>query len=353
MNTRESVKNYYGKVLTKTSDLKTSCCTTTASPTSEIRKLQNNIHDDVAQRYFGCGLIYPNHLEGMRVLDLGCGTGRDVFVLSQLVGPDGFVVGVDMTDEQLDVGRKHIQWHTERFGFPQPNVVFRQGFIEELGMLDLSEGSFDVIVSNCVINLSTDKKSVFEGVFKLLAEGGEMYFSDIYADRRVPEHLSQNAILYNECLGGALYQQDFKTLVQEVGFQDPRLVESNSISLSEEELERIAGYINFHSETYRLFKIGALEPTREDYGQAVIYKGSNNHNSVFNLDKEHLLERNRVTPVCGNTWSILHQSRFRQDFEFIGDFSNHFGSFDSRAIRASQTIAKPSGAKIQSTNTCC
>ena len=259
MNTRESVKNYYGKILTNTSDLKTNCCKTATSPSPEITDLLANIHDDVTQRYFGCGLIHPDKLEGMRVLDLGCGSGRDVFMLSQLVGPDGLVVGIDMTEEQLEVGRKHINWHTKRFGFSQPNVVFRKGYIEELEMLNLPENSFDVIVSNCVINLSTDKKAVFQGAFKLLSEGGEMYFSDVYADRRVPESLGQNPMLYNECLGGALYKKDFATLVRGAGFVDPRLVESKPISLSERELIIATGQINFYSETYRLFKIDSLE----------------------------------------------------------------------------------------------
>ena len=352
MNTRESVQNYYGKILTRTSDLKTNCCTTEVSPSSQIKNLLANIHDDVTQRYFGCGLVYPEKLEGMRVLDLGCGSGRDVFVLSQLVGENGLVVGVDMTDEQLEVGRKHTNWHTERFGFAKPNVVFKKGYIEELGMLNFPENSFDVIVSNCVINLSQNKQSVFEDAFKLLSEGGEMYFSDVYCDRRVPDSVAQNPVLYNECLGGALYQGDFATLVRAAGFKDPRLVESNPIDFSED-LALTAGHINFYSETYRLFKINSLETTREDYGQGVIYKGCNDQTSVFNLDQEHKLERNRVTPVCGNTWSILHQSRFQDDFEFLGDFSAHFGAFNSNAICAPKKEIESSIAKDRPASNCC
>jgi len=352
MNRRESVQNYYGKILTRTSDLKTNCCTTTVSPSAKIKNLIANVHDDVTQRYFGCGLVYPEKLEGMRVLDLGCGSGRDVFVLSQLVGPDGLVVGVDMTDEQLEVGREHINWHTERFGFPKPNVVFKKGYIEELGMLNFPENSFDIIVSNCVINLSPDKQAVFDGAFKLLSEGGEMYFSDVYSDRRVPESLVQNSVLYNECASGALYRGDFLTLARTTGFTDARLVESDLVAFSED-LAQITGHINFYSETYRLFKINALEATREDYGQGVIYKGRNESSSVFKLDQEHTFERNRVTPVCGNTWSILQRSRFQNDFEFFGDFSTHFGAFNSDGISAREKETESRITKNQPTPNCC
>jgi SAM-dependent methyltransferase len=105
-------------------------------------------------------------------------------MLAQLVGSDGEVVGVDMTEEQLATARSYIDWHMEQFGYGRPNVCFHQGYIESLEELDLEPASFDVIVSNCVINLAVDKGAVLRGAHALLKLGGELYFSDVYcADR--------------------------------------------------------------------------------------------------------------------------------------------------------------------------
>ena len=91
---REAVENYYGEVLQNTSDLRTTACTTSCAPGTTVQRLIDRVHPDVNDRYYGCGLVYPPVLEGMRVLDLGCGSGRDCYVLAQLVGPQGYVVGV-------------------------------------------------------------------------------------------------------------------------------------------------------------------------------------------------------------------------------------------------------------------
>ncbi|NNM01176.1 MAG: methyltransferase domain-containing protein, partial [Gammaproteobacteria bacterium] len=189
---RQSVEEYYGRVLTTSADLKTNACTTSCAPSGDIKALLGNIHEQVSSRYYGCGLVYPPLLEGRRILDLGCGSGRDCYVLSQLVGESGEVVGIDMTEEQLAVARRHVDWHMDKFGYGRSNVRFLKGYIEKLDELDLEPGSFDVIVSNCVINLSIDKAAVLREAASLLRDGGEMYFSDIYADRRIPRHLAQD-----------------------------------------------------------------------------------------------------------------------------------------------------------------
>ena len=97
------VKEYYGEILSETGDLKTSACCTTEAPPRHVVDALSRIHGEVAARYYGCGLVLPEALEGCRVLDLGCGAGRDVYLLSQLVGEQGEVVGVDMTEAQLAV----------------------------------------------------------------------------------------------------------------------------------------------------------------------------------------------------------------------------------------------------------
>lgn len=322
----ELVQDYYGKQLQSSDDLKTSACCDVSAMPEWLKPLLANIHPEVLSRYYGCGLVCPPLLEGCRILDLGCGSGRDVYALSQLVGKTGEVVGVDMTDEQLAVAQEHQSWHAQNFGFD--NVRFIKAYIEKLDELDLEPASFDVIVSNCVVNLSPDKTAVLEGVFRLLKKGGEFYFSDVYADRRVHDSVRNDPVLYGECLGGALYWYDFLRLAKAAGFADPRLYEDRPLQISDKVLKNKTGNLNFYSATYRLFKINSLESACEDYGQAVIYQGTISEFPVFfPLDKHHLIEAGRVFPVCGNTWSMLKESRLEKHFRFIGDFSQHFGLF--------------------------
>lgn len=325
----DAVKEYYGKVLQGTADLKTdACCTTGAALPAEVRGVLAEVHPEVAGRYYGCGLVLPPVLEGARVLDLGCGAGRDCYALSRLVGEAGAVVGVDMTAEQLAVARRYIDYHTEKFGYSAPNVAFHQGYLERLDELDLEPASFDVIVSNCVINLSPDKAAVLRHAHRLLKPGGELYFSDVYADRRVPEAVRQDPVLYGECLGGALYWNDFNRLAAGAGFPDPRLVEDRRLTLDNDEMARKVAGIRFYSATYRLFRIEGLETACEDYGQAVRYQGGiPGQEAAFTLDKHHVIEAGRMFPVCGNTYRMLAESRFAPYFEFFGDGRTHYGIF--------------------------
>lgn len=326
VNIQENVKTYYGKVLNSSADLKTdACCTIEAMPAHLLRALAN-VHPEVKARYYGCGLIAPLALEGARILDLGSGAGQDAYALAQLVGAQGEVIGVDMTPEQLDVANAHLDWHTRKFGFA--NVRFIEGDIERLGDLGLDPGSFDIIVSNCVINLCADKSAVFRAAHALLRPGGEFYFSDVYADRRLAEDLRHDPVARGECLGGALYWNDFLNMAKRAGFTDPRLVTDRPLAIRNAELKQRLAPAQFHSATYRLFKIDGLEPACEDYGQAVIYRGGvDNAETVFALDSHHVIEMGRVFPVCGNTYRMLNESRFAPYFDFIGDWSTHFGIF--------------------------
>jgi SAM-dependent methyltransferase len=249
-------------------------------------------------------------------------------LLAQLVGPTGEVVGVDMTAEQIATARAHLGWHQKKFGYETNNVRFLDGYIERLGDLGLEPGSFDIIVSNCVINLSPDKPAVLAGAYDLLKPGGEMYFADVYADRRLPEAVRADPVLIGECLGGALYWNDFHELAKTAGFLDPRLVSDRPLPVIDEALAAKLGPARFFSATYRLFKLPDLEPMCEDYGQAVIYKGGVPHaEDLFVLDKHHAIERGKVFSVCGNTWKMLADTRFARYFQFIGDFSRHSGIF--------------------------
>lgn len=348
---RDYVQDYYGRQLQSSADLKTSACCDPVDTPGWLRPLLSRVHPEVSARYYGCGLVAPELLEGCRVLDLGCGAGRDAYVLAQLVGQTGSVLGVDMTAEQLAVAERHRHWHAATFGFS--NVAFRQGYLEDLGALGLAAGSFDLVVSNCVINLTTDKAKVLGEVFRLLKPGGELYFSDIYADRRLPAPLASDPLLYGECLGGALYWNDFLTLAKAAGFTDPRLVEDRPISLRDEAIRDRVGPVRFFSATYRLFRLPDLEAHCEDYGQAVRYLGGiPGAEHRFRLDKHHLFERGRLFPVCGNSFRMLNETRFRTHFEYFGDTSTHYGIFSGcgTSLPFDDTSSKGPGVGI---SPCC
>ncbi|MEE9338740.1 MAG: methyltransferase domain-containing protein [Methylococcaceae bacterium] len=324
----DSVQNYYGQVLKSTDDLKTSaCCTIDAMPVY-LRRLLADIHPEVVERYYGCGSPLPVALEGRTVLDLGCGSGRDCYLLSRLVGESGKVIGVDMTEEQLAVAIRHRDWHAERYGYTQSNVEFVQGYIEDLASAGIADNSIDVVVSNCVVNLSPDKQQVLSEILRVLKPGGEIYFSDVYADRRIPQALKIEPVLLGECLGGALYWEDFRRIMQDLKCPDIRIVKDSLIELEDAEVEAKIGMVNFKSITVRAFKM-PLEDRCEDFGQVAVYKGTiAEHPHAFDLDDHHHFEKDKPLRVCGNTYDMLDSSRYAAHFDLIGDKSTHFGLFD-------------------------
>lgn len=325
---REIVQKYYGETLSGAQDLQTNACCAAEDLPGFVKPLLSKIHDNVLTRYYGCGLVMPELLDGLTILDLGCGAGRDVYVLSQLVGEHGQVIGVDMTEEQLAVARQHEAYHRTAFGYKRSNVRFLHGYIERLDELDLADASVDIIVSNCVINLAPDKAAVMREAQRVLKPGGEMYFSDVYSDRRIPTALTNDPVLYGECLSGALYWNDFIPLARAHGFADPRLVSDRPITIDHAELAEKTGNIRFYSATYRLFKLNNLELACEDHGQSVVYRGTVPHHPyAFVLDKHHFIETGKQFPVCGNTWRMLHDTRFSDHFDFFGNFDRHYGIF--------------------------
>jgi arsenite methyltransferase len=346
--THDEVKDYYGKELQKTEDLLTNACCTMVSPPAHIMTALSNVHDEVQAKYYGCGLTIPSVLKGLKVLDLGSGSGRDCYIAAQLVGETGSVVGVDMTDEQLAVANEYIEHHREQFGYKKSNVSFIKGNIEKLDELDLEMGSFDLIISNCVINLATDKEKVLHDVFNLLKPGGEMFFSDVYSDRRVPANLVKDPVLYGECLSGALYWNDFINISKKVGFADPRSVEDKPITIENAEVEQKVGDIKFHSVTYRLWKLD-LEPDCEDYGQSVAYKGTiTGEEETMTLDSHHIFTKDKNHKVSGNTYDMLKNSRYYNHFDFLGNTDKHIGIFEGSGGEIPFTVLDSS-----SSGSCC
>ena len=326
--TLEQVKEYYGKVLADTSDLKTgACCSIEAIPQYQQEVLRE-IDDEILTRFYGCGSPIPVGLKNRTVLDLGCGTGRDVYMVSKLAGPDGFVIGVDMTDEQLEVARRHVNSQTERFGFKVPNVEFRKGYIEDLAATGIKDNSVDVVISNCVINLSPDKPRVLAEIMRVLKPGGELYFSDVFADRRIPREVAEDPVVYGECLGGAMYIEDFRRVMRDLGVLDYRMVSRRPVAVTDPAIEKLTGNIKFESINIRAFKLDNLEDLCEDYGQYAIYKGTIPESPhAFLLDDHHLFEKGKPMLVCGNTAAMVENTHYAEHFQVFGDRSVHYGEF--------------------------
>jgi len=266
-----------------------------------------------------------------------------------------------MTAEQLKVAREHAaRYCTETLGYAKPNLEFIEGYIERLEDAGVKAESFDIAISNCVVNLSPDKPAVLKQVYRALAPGGEFYFSDVYCDRRLPKSVQQDEVLWGECIAGALYVNDFLRHARAAGFTDPRVLTSSPIDIVDPALRAITGEAKFFSITYRLFKLpGLLETLCEDYGQGVIYQGTiAGSESAYVLDAGHTFEKGRLALVCGNSAAMVGEdgrSWLAKHFRVIGDRATHFGEFPCHkppAPAAAAPAAAPAAACAPG-NGCC
>lgn len=213
-----------------------SCCGSADSTPAAVTLYESpgvaDLPADIAGLSLGCGdpLALASLQPGQTVLDLGSGAGLDCFLAAQRVGPTGRVIGVDMTPEMLDRARANAQ----RLGVT--NVEFRLGEIEHLPVAD---ASVDVIISNCVINLSPDKPAVFREAFRVLKPGGRLSVSDILADRPLPETLRADLESWASCVSGAVPAADYVAALEAAGFVDVRV--ERQFSADEAGLEGCCG----------------------------------------------------------------------------------------------------------------
>jgi SAM-dependent methyltransferase len=217
---REMVQKAYGMVAREQTGCgcgTKSCCGGPATPA-----MQEMPQADLG---LSCGdpVEYAKPREGEIVVDLGSGAGRDVFIAAREVGSQGRVIGVDMTDDMLALARSNAVRFAGSTGLA--NVEFRKGFIEELPVPD-SEA--DVVISNCVINLSPDKPKVFREVHRVLRPGGRMVVSDIVLNRELPPALKSNEALYAGCVAGALQRQDYLAAISAAGFRQVQVLKDVS-----------------------------------------------------------------------------------------------------------------------------
>lgn len=328
---REEVKNYYSKVTTVDDgkmETKICSCALDGSP-KYINEARKMIPDEIIKHFYGCGSPIPPALEGMTVLDLGCGTGLDVYTISKLVGEHGMVIGVDMNDDQLAIARKYQDEMAEKFGYKKSNVEFKKGYIEDLKSIGIEDGTVDIVISNCVINLSPYKEEVFKEIWRVLKTGGELYFADIFADRRFGEDISMDLILRGECLGGAMYIEDFRRLLRKIGWEDFRYIKSNKAAIDNEDIEAMVGNVEFYSHTIKAVKLPELiEDICENYGQVATYRGGiEGSEHYFDLDDHHRFYKNLPLTVCGNSCAMIENTRLAKYFDIMGDRSEHFGAF--------------------------
>jgi arsenite methyltransferase len=311
------------------------CC-----PVEYNREYLKVIPEEVIERDYGCGDPSQHLHPGETVLDLGSGTGKICFIASQVVGPEGRVIGVDMTDGMLDVARRNAPVVAERIGYA--NVEFRKGRIQDLGLdlerlqADLTDNpiadansflaaqeraddlrvkyplvandSIDVVVSNCVLNLvgGREKGQLFEELFRVLRNGGRAVISDIVSDEDIPEDMADDPILWSGCISGAYREDTFLKAFEDAGFCGIRILKRDT-----DPWQTVQG-IEFRSVTVEAFKGNQGQSLERN--QAVIYKGP--FRKVLD-DDGHAMERGQRYAVCDKTYKLYQQAPYADDFEFI------------------------------------
>ena len=257
------------------------------------------------ERDYGCGDPSAHVRPGETVLDLGSGGGKICFIAAQVVGPGGRVVGVDMNPDMLALARRAAPVVAERLGYA--NVEFREGRIQDLAPL-VEAGSVDVVVSNCVLNLVRpgDKRRLFEGIYRVLKDGGRAVISDITCDEEVPAHMRRDPALWSGCVSGAFLEDAFLRAFTDAGFHGVRVVARDA------EPWRVVEGIEFRSMTVEAFK-GKEGPCWEGL-HAVLYKGP--FSEVVD-DDGHRIPRGVRYAVCEKAFRLFSREPYRDHFEFI------------------------------------
>jgi SAM-dependent methyltransferase len=222
---RKAVRDRYGSIAASKRDASPSCCAQPSCCSGDAPELSETMGytpEDLAalpegaNMGLGCGNLQAIAAlrEGETVLDLGSGAGIDCFLAAARVGHTGSVIGVDMTPEMVERARANAAG--TRYG----NVEFRLGEIEHLPVAD---ASVDVIISNCVINLSADKRAVMAEAFRVLRPGGRVAISDVVAVGEMPEAVRNDPELYSACVAGAVSKEEYEKLLRDAGFADVRV----------------------------------------------------------------------------------------------------------------------------------
>jgi len=309
-------------------------------PVSYDKALLKVIPDEIIEKDYGCGDPSRYIREGETVLDLGSGSGKACYIIAQIVGAKGNVIGVDFNPPMLELARKYQKSISAQLGFH--NVDFRRGKIQDLqtdlelvdsylqanpvrAIADLAklqeyeakmrrerplipDESIDVIVSNCVLNLVSpeDKKQLFAEMYRVLKRGGRIAISDIVSDEAVPEHLAKDADLWSACVSGSFQEKDFLRAFEDAKFHGIQIEELRS-----EAYQTVEG-IEFRAITVTAYK-GKEGPCIER-NHAVIYRGP--WKQVVD-DDGHTLERGARMAVCDKTFKLYSQAPYAGQFILV------------------------------------
>ncbi|HZI93705.1 MAG TPA: methyltransferase domain-containing protein [Patescibacteria group bacterium] len=286
------------------------------------------IPSEVLERDYGCGDPSPHVRPGDTVLDLGSGGGKVCFIASQIVGPGGRVIGVDMNDEMLELARRSAPLVAGAIG--HDNVTFRRGRIQDLsldmdlldawleehpvrGVEDLpvlqdasdrlrrerpmiADASIDIVISNCVLNLvrESDRRSLLQEIFRVLRVGGRLAICDIVSDESVPDRLKADPELWSGCVSGAFQEGELLSEMEQAGFH------GITLDTWSEQPFRVVEGIEFRAVTVTARK--GKQGVCLDANQAVIYKGPWKQ---VEDDDHHVLRRGERSAVCAKTYRIL------------------------------------------------
>jgi len=354
------------------------CC-----PVDYDEDLLKVIPREVIERDYGCGDPSRYLREGETVLDLGSGTGKICFIAAQIVGPNGKVIGVDMTDEMLEVARRNAPIVAARIGYA--NMEFRKGRIQDLALdlelLDwqlkrnpiidaasfvaadelaeelrvkhplIASDSIDVVVSNCVLNLvePKSKRQLFDEILRVLKKGGRAVICDIVSDEEVPEEMQTDPELWSGCISGALTEEGFLQAFEHAGFYGIKILKRGTNTW------RTVQGIEFRSVTVEAFK--GKQGECFERNQAVIYRGP--FKEVLD-DDNHRVERGRRYAVCDKTYNLYKKAPYREFFEFIDpivdvplDQAKPFDCSRTSLRHPRETKGQDYNATTESNSKCC
>jgi arsenite methyltransferase len=249
---REEIRKGYGKIAKTGGSCCGSGCGCGTDAATAMSKLVGYSDKDIesvpegANLGLGCGnpIALASLKEGETVLDLGSGAGFDCFLAADKVGKKGKVIGVDMTPEMLKLARKNASKGSYK------NVEFREGIIEKL---PVDDDSVDAVISNCVINLSTDKEQVFKEMHRVLKKGGRFMVSDMTLDRELPEELRNSVAAYLGCIAGAITKEKYLSAIKKAGFKDVKILKEEPFpldALNDPAVKEIFGKLGMSKEEF-------------------------------------------------------------------------------------------------------
>ena len=248
-NSLSTIKSFYSEAVgDKKADI--------LNPVCYDPELLSHIPKEFRFRGYGCGspVLDADIKKGEVIVDLGCGTGVECFIAARLTGPKGKVIGVDMLDEMLEVANRAKEGVVKNLGYE--NVEFRKGYLEDL---PLEDSSVDLVISNCVMNLSVNKRKAFSEIYRVLKPGGRLVISDVVCEEEPDPSIKNDETLRGECIAGALTQRHLMSIIYETGFSSFTLIKRFPY-------REVQGHI-FYSLTFQ-----AKKP-RSDKKIRVIYRG--------------------------------------------------------------------------------